>query len=108
MPTTASKPITASWNDACARCADSRATSAPESSSPGLPSSITSAAATTNSPPISPSFRQDQKWEVKQDAIDSGRRVAIANQPSQLVVHRADGTIEVEWTYDNDPYPPKG
>lgn len=45
--------------------------------------------------------------QVKQDAIDSGRRVAKANAPSQLFVHRADGTIEFEWTYGNDPYPPK-
>ena len=33
---------------------------------------------------------------------------AIANQPSQLVVHRADETIEDEWTYGDDPYPPPG
>ena len=45
---------------------------------------------------------------LKANAIDAGRRVAIANQPSQLVVHRADGTIETEYTYGNDPYPPVG
>lgn len=45
---------------------------------------------------------------TKQPAIDAGQKVAKANQPSQLVVHRADGTIEFEWTYGNDPYPPKG
>ncbi len=60
------------------------------------------------------------KWQIKKDglilsnhvlkseAIDTGRKLAIANQPSQLVVHKADGTIETEWTYGSDPYPPKG
>jgi hypothetical protein len=39
----------------------------------------------------------------KQPATDTGRKLALYNQPSQLVVHRADGTIEFEWTYRNDP-----
>jgi len=45
---------------------------------------------------------------LKSDAIDSGRKFAKANMPSQLVVHRADGTIETEYTYGDDPHPPKG
>lgn len=45
---------------------------------------------------------------TKQAAIDSGITVARANQPSQLIIHRADGTIEDERTYGNDPYPPRG
>lgn len=44
----------------------------------------------------------------KESAIESGRRIAKANMPSQLVVHKADGTIEYEYTYGSDPYPPKG
>ncbi len=59
-------------------------------------------------------------WQVKHNgqvlsnhyakplAVDAGRRVAQANMPSQLVIHRADGTIETEYTYGNDPYPPPG
>lgn len=59
-------------------------------------------------------------WQVKKDgavlsnhrtkdpAIDDARRRALANQPSQVVVHRADGTIETEWTYGDDPFPPRG
>jgi hypothetical protein len=59
-------------------------------------------------------------WQVKHDgkvlsnhalkslAIDAGKKAALANQPSQLVIHRADGTIETEYTYGNDPYPPVG
>jgi hypothetical protein len=59
-------------------------------------------------------------WVVKKDgvvlsnhykkdpAIDSARSLALSNQPSQVVVHRSDGTIEKEWTYGDDPYPPPG
>lgn len=59
-------------------------------------------------------------WQVKHDgkvlsnhtykdnAVSSGQAIAKVNQPSQLVVHRADGTIEFEYTYGNDPYPPIG
>ncbi|MFE0473236.1 DUF2188 domain-containing protein [Streptomyces sp. NPDC058947] len=44
----------------------------------------------------------------KTDAVDAGRRAARANPPSQLIIHKADGTIETEYTYEGDPYPPKG
>jgi len=44
----------------------------------------------------------------KQPAIDAGVSAARANQPSQLVIHRVDGTIEDERTYGDDPYPPRG
>ena len=59
-------------------------------------------------------------WEVKHEgallsthstkppAIDAGVDWAKANAPSQLVIHRADGTIEDERTYGDDPYPPAG
>lgn len=45
---------------------------------------------------------------AKQSAIDAGVRIAKDNQPSQLVIHRADGTIEDERTYGDDPFPPRG
>jgi hypothetical protein len=45
---------------------------------------------------------------TKVEAITAGVTVARANQPSQLLIHRADGTIEDERTYENDPYPPRG
>jgi len=44
---------------------------------------------------------------VGQHAI-AGTKVAKANQPSQLIVPRKDGTIEYEHTYGNDPFPPRG
>jgi Uncharacterized protein conserved in bacteria (DUF2188) len=43
---------------------------------------------------------------TKQAAGDEGRRVGKANAPSQLVIHKADGTIETEHTYEYDSYPP--
>ena len=46
--------------------------------------------------------------DLKEDAIEAGRKLALANQPSQLVIRRQDGTIENEWTYGDDPYPPEG
>lgn len=45
---------------------------------------------------------------LKDVAVDAGKKVAKANQPSQLVVHKADGTFEYEHTYGNDPFPPAG
>jgi hypothetical protein len=45
---------------------------------------------------------------TKDAAVEAGRKVAKANQPSQLVIHKTDGTIETEYTYGEDPYPPRG
>jgi len=45
---------------------------------------------------------------LKSTAIETGKSLAKANQPSQLIIHKADGTIETEYTYGNDPYPPRG
>lgn len=45
---------------------------------------------------------------LKSNAVEAGTKVAKANQPSQLVIHRENGTIEKEYTYGADPYPPKG
>jgi hypothetical protein len=45
---------------------------------------------------------------LKDDAVAEGQKVAKANEPSQLVVHRLDGTFEYEYTYGSDPFPPAG
>jgi Uncharacterized protein conserved in bacteria (DUF2188) len=42
------------------------------------------------------------------DAVKAGRKAAAGDKPSQLVVHGADGRIQDESTYRDDPYPPKG
>lgn len=50
---------------------------------------------------------------LKSEAVETGQTAARSEwedfkRPSQLVVHRADGTIEYEYTYGQDPYPPPG
>lgn len=47
-------------------------------------------------------------FDTKSRAVDEGVVVAYGNMPSQLLIHRADGTIEDERTYGSDPYPPRG
>ena len=65
--------------------------------------------------------RCGEDWKLKQDnalrssgvfgtqreAIDRGRQIA-RNQHEELTVHATDGKIRAKWSYDNDPYPPKG
>jgi hypothetical protein len=41
--------------------------------------------------------------DTKEKAIQYGRDLAQGDQPSQLVVHKADGSIEDEFTYADDP-----
>jgi hypothetical protein len=47
-------------------------------------------------------------YPTKNEAIEQGRKTAHGNQPSQLVVHTADGKVETEYTYQDDPHPPAG
>jgi hypothetical protein len=47
-------------------------------------------------------------YSLKANAIVDGRRIASANQPSELIIHNADGTIAERETYGNDPFPPRG
>ena len=44
----------------------------------------------------------------KQPTVEQGQTTAKANQPSQLMVHKADGTFEYEYTYGDDPEESKG
>lgn len=67
-------------------------------------------------------YSSNARWEVKkekssavlaskatkQDAIDAGVAICKRNKPSQLIIHKMDGTIESERTYENDPHPPAG
>jgi hypothetical protein len=39
----------------------------------------------------------------KADAVAAGRAVARAHPPSQLLVHRADTSIEFAYTYEDEP-----
>lgn len=44
----------------------------------------------------------------KDQALADARLRAKAEQPSQVVIHTADGKIESEATYQDDPFPPRG
>ena len=46
--------------------------------------------------------------KLKDDAVDMASHIARANEPSQVKIHRQDGTFERELTYGNDPFPPYG
>ncbi|UYN92474.1 MAG: DUF2188 domain-containing protein [Anaerolineales bacterium] len=39
----------------------------------------------------------------KDNAVTEAVRLAKASQPSQVLVHRRDGTFEYEYTYGQDP-----
>lgn len=54
------------------------------------------------------SNRASRRFDTKRPAEQYAKRVAKNNRPSQVKVQRQDGTIEKEWTYDEDPYPPSG
>ena len=45
-------------------------------------------------------------FDRKRDAVKRGVQIARSNQPSQLIIKRADGTIEDERTYGSDTFPP--
>ncbi|APF32855.1 DUF2188 domain-containing protein [Microbacterium paludicola] len=44
----------------------------------------------------------------KAPVVAKGREIAKKNQPSELFIQNADGTIADKETYGNDPYPPRG
>lgn len=49
-----------------------------------------------------------KNFDTKDEAIDYAVELAKNNKPSQVKIHKKDGTIESERTYGNDPYPPRG
>lgn len=51
--------------------------------------------------------RASSRHNTKADALEAGRALA-SKHAGQLIVHLADGRIETEHTYGNDPYPPPG
>ena len=44
----------------------------------------------------------------KTEAVDRARELAQRQKLGQVIVHKKDGTIQTEYTYGNDPSPPKG
>jgi len=47
-------------------------------------------------------------FERKEDALDRAREVASKQPLAQVVVRKQDGSIQTEYTYGKDPYPPEG
>ncbi|HET8713960.1 MAG TPA: DUF2188 domain-containing protein [Gemmatimonadales bacterium] len=47
-------------------------------------------------------------FETKEEAVTRARDEAHREIPSQVKVHRTDGTIETEFAYGDDHYPPRG
>ena len=47
-------------------------------------------------------------FDNKSDAIRRAKEVAKNQSLSQVVVRKQDGTIQTEYTYGEDPYPPRG
>jgi hypothetical protein len=45
-------------------------------------------------------------FETKEEAMERARTEARQQSPSQVKIHRTDGAIEDEYTYENDPFPP--
>ena len=44
---------------------------------------------------------------TKKEAVARGREMARPEN-GQLLIHKKDGTIQIEYTYGHDPYPPPG
>jgi hypothetical protein len=50
-------------------------------------------------------------FNLKTDAISRARKIVgqlTEGQVSQIRVQKADGAFQTEWTYGQDPYPPRG
>lgn len=47
-------------------------------------------------------------FDKKEDAIARAKQVAKKLPDSQVVIRKTDGTIQTEYTYGHDPFPPKG
>lgn len=41
-----------------------------------------------------------QSFPTKKEAVDAGRAVASKAAPSDLIIHRADGSVQIQHTYD--------
>ena len=52
--------------------------------------------------------RPSGHFDKKSDAIDRGKELAKSGPLGQIKIHKQDGTIQTEYTYGKDPYPPKG
>lgn len=53
-------------------------------------------------------IRASVTGKEKEEVVEKTIEYARNRMPSQVIVHKADGTIQMEHTYGDDPYPPQG
>ncbi|MDV6167903.1 DUF2188 domain-containing protein [Flavobacterium sp. DG1-102-2] len=46
--------------------------------------------------------------KTKEEVLEKTIQLAQNREPSSVIIHKADGTIQEERSYGSDPYPPKG
>jgi len=47
-------------------------------------------------------------FPTKDKAINYGKNLAKKAGLGQLKIHKKNGTFQIEYTYENDPFPPEG
>lgn len=53
-------------------------------------------------------MKASNKFANKEDAIVRAKELAKKNDLSQVKIMKQDGTFQTEYTYGEDPNPPKG
>lgn len=46
--------------------------------------------------------------DTKAEAVQRAKELAKSQPEGQVIIHKQDGKIQTEYTYGNDPFPPKG
>jgi len=54
------------------------------------------------------SKRASKRFPTKDEAIKYGKNLAKKARLGQLKIHKKNGAFQTEYTYKNDPFPPKG
>ena len=52
--------------------------------------------------------RASSNHDNKADAVERAKELAKNQTLGQVVIHKKDRTIQTEYTYGKDPYPPEG
>ena len=52
--------------------------------------------------------RATAKFDNKADAVRRGRELAKQQENGQLIIKKRNGRIQAEYTYGDDPFPPRG
>jgi len=52
--------------------------------------------------------RVSSSHDTKAEAITRAKELAKKQALGQVIIHKKDGTIQTEYTYGKDPYPPEG